>query len=113
MPRRAETQLTAYEIVSGQPHYGITQGDSFEPYRAEAWREVVRSVGSFAFAGALGRFTARAEERKGHTYWYAYRHVSGTMIKRYIGTEDQLTPDWLEQIADDMKQMKVKKRLGN
>jgi hypothetical protein len=107
MPRRAETQLTAYEVIRGQPHYGISQGDSFEPYSAEAWHELVQQIGSFAFAGTLGRFTARAEERKGHTYWYAYRHIGGKMRKRYIGSSDQLTPDWLEQIADDMK------RLGN
>jgi len=110
MPKWAETMLFVYETRNGTPFYRIRQKDAASasgftdtPYSAAAWRETANALTSFAFHGKLGNFTARAEERKEHLYWYAYHRTNGKLQKRYIGTSDQLTLDQLEHIADQFK----------
>lgn len=110
MPKWAEIMLFVDVIKDGVPSYKIRQKDgqgasgfTDAPYSAETWREAVTALTSFAFHGKLGSFTARAEERKGHIYWYAYHRVEGRPQKRYIGASDQLTLDQLEHIADQFR----------
>lgn len=110
MPKWAETMLFVDVIKHGVPSYSIRQKDGQSasgftdtPYSAEAWRETVSGLASFAFHGKLGSFTARAEERKEHLYWYAYHRVEGKLQKRYIGMSNHLTLDQLEHIADQFR----------
>src|SRR5215472_4469432 len=54
---------------------------------------------SFAFAGTLGTFTARREERHGTWYWYAYRSRGGHLHKVYLGKSEELTVERLHEAA--------------
>ena len=69
------------------------------------WFAWLAEVPSFAFqARDGGHFTARKETRKrGGVYWIAYRHSGGQLVKKYIGTQAQVTIARLEEIADKLE----------
>jgi len=48
------------------------------------------------------QLTMRREVRHGRGYWYAYRRVLGTLYKRYIGNDDQVTQKRLLEVAKNM-----------
>jgi ATP/maltotriose-dependent transcriptional regulator MalT len=56
---------------------------------------------AFAFHGRSGQLNLLKEKRKrgSEGYWYAYRRSGGRMIKRYIGRDEQLSIERLEEIA--------------
>ena len=55
---------------------------------------------SFHFKGKGGHFTARRERR----YWHAYRKAKKRQFKRYLGTTDKLTVQYLETVAAELTQ---------
>jgi LuxR family maltose regulon positive regulatory protein len=69
------------------------------------WFSWLKQVPSFAFhARAGGHFTARKETRaRGGVYWIAYRHSSGQLVKKYIGTLAQVSTARLEEIAGELE----------
>src|ERR1700716_1401916 len=64
----------------------------------QAWLKAT-SRRSFRFEGRSGSFTARAEQRAGTTYWYAYRKRAGRLHKRYLGRAWEVDEQRLEHIA--------------
>ena len=54
---------------------------------------------SFAFRTPHGSFTARREQRRGRSYWYAYRRRAGLLRKEYLGADDELTSARLAAVA--------------
>jgi LuxR family maltose regulon positive regulatory protein len=60
-----------------------------------AWGHWLSTHVSFTFESFFGRFTARKEHRAGRGYWYAYRKVEGRLYKVYLGADNQLTSEHL------------------
>jgi non-specific serine/threonine protein kinase len=56
------------------------------------WRQWLNAPAttSFHFEAEGGSFTARRERRRGHVYWYAYRHRGRRLKKVYLGRSDDL-----------------------
>ena len=54
---------------------------------------------TFAFMSSSGNFTARREQRRTRSYWYAYRKRAGKMGKVYLGSAAQLTLERLIRAA--------------
>src|SRR6266567_3531821 len=65
------------------------------------WRAWLEEHHAFAFHGCNGQLNLLKEKRKrgNEGYWYAYRRHEGRMIKRYIGRDEQLSIERLEEIA--------------
>ena len=57
---------------------------------------------SFAFRGPPASFTARREQRRGRSYWYAYRRRAGLLHKEYLGADDELTYARLADVASSL-----------
>lgn len=47
-------------------------------------------------------FTAKKEKRRKGFFWYAYKKVNGRTVKRYLGKSQDLTWDYLKQVADEL-----------
>jgi non-specific serine/threonine protein kinase len=62
------------------------------------WLELPASV-AFRYEHPAGAFTARREQRKGETYWYAYRKQGGVVHKAYLGKGRDLTAARLDTAA--------------
>jgi LuxR family maltose regulon positive regulatory protein len=71
----------------------------------EEWFAWLQEIPSFAFrARDGGHFTARKETRaRGGAYWIAYRHISGQLVKRYIGPPAKVSTERLEETASDLE----------
>ncbi len=65
------------------------------------WQLWLAEHRAFAFHGRNGQLNLLKEKRKrGHEgYWYAYRRYEGKVIKRYIGGNEQVRVERLEEIA--------------
>lgn len=58
---------------------------------------------SFFFANDAGSYTARKERRKrGGWYWIAYRSRAGRLAKTYIGRSEDLTPERLREVTQQL-----------
>ncbi len=88
------------EVIRGR----ITSWPGIAPDSAE-WFAWLQQIPSFAFqAKDSGHLTARKEtRRRGGIYWIAYRHISGQLVKKYIGTQGQVTIARLEEIVGEME----------
>ena len=71
----------------------------------EEWFIWLQGIPSFTFrARDGGHFIARKETRaRGGTYWIAYRHIGGQLVKRYIGPLAKITTARLEEIASELE----------
>lgn len=60
---------------------------------------------TFAFHGRRGQLNLLKEKRQrgGQGYWYAYRRVRGQMLKRYLGRDEQVDPERLEELAEELR----------
>jgi hypothetical protein len=69
------------------------------------WFWWLQRIPLFAFqAKNSGHFTARKEtRRRGDAYWIASRQFGGQLVKKYIGSQAQVTTPRLEEIADDLR----------
>jgi LuxR family maltose regulon positive regulatory protein len=56
---------------------------------------------TFAFHGRQGQINLLKEKRRrgGEGYWYAYRRVQGQMLKRYVGRDEQMSLEQLEELT--------------
>jgi len=88
------------EIIQGR----VTYWPAIIPGTGE-WFTWLQQIPSFAFrARDGGHFTARKETRaRGGTYWIAYRHIGGQLVKHYIGPLAQITPARLEESAGELE----------
>lgn len=61
---------------------------------------------SFNYEDSAGKFNARKESRKTsqNEYWSAYKRLGGRLRKVYIGLNDQLTPERLTRVCQDINQ---------
>lgn len=66
----------------------------------------------FVVDGPASRYTARREERRGHTYWYAYRRREGKLAKAYLGKSDELTTERLEEVRAQLAGENLLERLA-
>src|SRR2546421_5486556 len=74
---------------------------------------------AFRFVGQQGTFTARqeriidsAKNQHGTQYWYAYRKIKSTQVKRYLGkTSNAFSIEFLEESARLIEES-LKKKLG-
>jgi hypothetical protein len=69
----------------------------------DAWRGWLSApeTTSFRFEGEDAAFTARRELRRGHAYWYAYRHRrrGHRLEKAYLGRSETIDLDRLQAAA--------------
>src|SRR5215469_16060002 len=66
------------------------------------WYRWLETVGSFAFQGEQGSFTASKEQsgsKRGGRYWKAYRKRGGKRSVVYLGKSDRLTLERLKAAA--------------
>src|SRR5258708_23754243 len=66
------------------------------------WYRWLETVGSFAFQGEQGSFTASKEQsgsKRGGRYWKAYRKREGRRAVVYLCRSDHLTLDRLKPAA--------------
>jgi LuxR family maltose regulon positive regulatory protein len=64
------------------------------------WREWLEQTTSFAFRGQGGAYTARREQIKpGDWYWYAYQRSHKRVRKKYLGKDEALSLQRLEEVA--------------
>ncbi len=103
MPRRAPFQLqwqpeSETYVVQADDRLASTNLAPAGP----AWNAWLEVVNSFAFQSQSGgSCTIRKEAgKRGGAYWYAYRRVQGRVAKRYLGRDDDLTPEALTAVAD-------------
>ncbi len=92
----------SYEIQHFRPR--VIGWLGMKPDSAD-WFILLKQIPSFAFqARNGGHFTARKETRaRGGAYWIAYRHSGGQLIKKYIGSQANVTIARLEEIAGEME----------
>lgn len=77
-----------------------------------AWYEWLATARSFSFKSSRGNFVARSEKRRNGTYWYAYRRA-GKLMKTYLGKNNELTPERLEQASLSLtSQTRIKQYQG-
>ena len=81
---RKQDKTTAY-VEDNVLH--LNNGDTIEVGSPEwfAWLDR-RQI--FYFDSEYGRLHARAEERFGRWYWYAYRYRDGKLRKQYLGKSE-------------------------
>lgn len=73
-------------------------------FDSQQWFQWLERIPSFHFQAEYGHFTARKERRaRGGSYWIAYRHIGGKLVKRYIGTQSSVTIARLEHIASELQ----------
>src|SRR5262249_6997666 len=79
----------------------LYHSDGNEPLALDtpAWSSWVKEHTTFIYQDESLRFTARREKRPGGLYWYAYRRVSGKLLKRYLGRGHTLTFQRLQEVA--------------
>jgi len=93
---------SAHYTVSWSPEraeYMITGPELVEPARFSlTWLGEHRA---FAFHGRQGQINLLKEKRRrgGEGYWYAYRRVRGQMLKRYVGCDEQVSLEQLEELS--------------
>jgi LuxR family maltose regulon positive regulatory protein len=63
----------------------------------QQWQQWLAHNRVFVFHGEGGHFTARREERRGHSYWYGYRRRAGRLHKTYLGRAEELMLSRLEE----------------
>ena len=94
------------------PTSGVVQDDTLVseqgghqvliPVGTPAWHSWLETATTFTFKGHQGSFTAhkaRASNRRGGWYWYAYRRQHGHLSNLYLGTSEKLTLPRLSQAA--------------
>ena len=52
-------------------------------------------------------FSARKEKRPNGLYWYAHKYVDNKLRRKYIGKNDNLTPEKLREIALKISQAEI------
>ncbi len=94
-------QKGSYEVHAIRPR--IFSWLAIAPDSAR-WFQLLQRIPSFHFHGQRGHYTARKEKRaRGGVYWIAYRHISGQLVKRYIGAPAAITIARLEEVAGDLE----------
>ena len=67
------------------------------------WFEALSRITSFAFESSRGlTFTARCENRRNGSYWYAFRRREGRVRKVYLGRSSALNLSLLESKAQEL-----------
>ncbi|MCA0350660.1 MAG: LuxR C-terminal-related transcriptional regulator [Chloroflexi bacterium] len=66
---------------------------------------------TFYFMSTSGTFTARREERRARSYWYAYSKKAGKTRKVYLGLVEQLSLERLLQAAANLADQSTSIRL--
>src|SRR5260221_8998877 len=80
---------------------------------AREWFTWLEGNTSFIVDGPASRYTARREERRGHSYWYAYRRHEGKLAKAYLGKSDELTMQRLEDVRAQLAGENLLERLAS
>lgn len=104
MPKRAQYTV-CWSPERGE--YLITGSQLAAPdHLTLAWLETHRA---FAFHGHNGQINLLKERRRrgSEGYWYAYRRHRGKIHKRYIGRDEQVSSEKLEEIAALLEQEKL------
>ncbi len=72
---------------------------------ADSWLQWLEEHRSFSFQGRNGQINVLKEKRSrgGSGYWYAYQRQGKQMLKRYIGRSDQLSIEYLEELASSLR----------
>jgi predicted ATPase/DNA-binding CsgD family transcriptional regulator/tetratricopeptide (TPR) repeat protein len=69
---------------------------------SSSWYAWLETTSTFTFRSAQGHFNARKEQagnRRGGTYWRAYRKRGGKLIRAYLGKSEDLSLERLRSIA--------------
>src|SRR5689334_12574858 len=86
-----------------QEKYLLSDSEKHEvrtlPQNHEEWVQWLEEHRAFAFDGHNGHLNVLKERRKGEGYWYAYQRHGGEVLKRYLGRNEQVRIERLEEIA--------------
>ncbi|HEY6409846.1 MAG TPA: ATP-binding protein, partial [Ktedonobacteraceae bacterium] len=69
---------------------------------SSSWYAWLETTSTFTFRSAQGHFNARKEQagnRRGGTYWRAYRKRGGKLLRAYLGKSEDLSLERLRSIA--------------
>ncbi len=90
-------------VVSGETLvYQLEAQELIVPIGSPTWYAWLEQAHSFSFRSDEGTFTAhkaRASNRRGGWYWYAYCHRHGHFFRFYLGASSRLTPERLRETA--------------
>src|SRR5260370_24647168 len=67
-----------------------------------SWYSWLEASSTFTFRSEHGTFTARKERagnKRGRSYWRAYRKRNGKLHRAYLGKSDELTLERLKAVA--------------
>lgn len=67
-----------------------------------AWFAWLRLGQTFYYETKEGAFTARCEQRRNGSFWYAFRRLKGHLHKRYLGAGAKLTSEVLDKVAAEL-----------
>lgn len=76
--------------------------DSSLSDEGEDWLKWVGEHRAFAFHGRNGHLNMLKERRRGEGYWYAYQRHGREVVKRYVGRNEQVRMELLEEIASSL-----------
>lgn len=74
-------------------------GDASIPLGSKLWFEWLATAKKFSFKYPNGAFVAQCEQRRSHSYWYAYKRRNGKLHKVYLGKTEELTLEQLQQVG--------------
>ena len=108
-PLIEDTRLTARDEKTGQVIYSF---DISKPGDQKYWQGFLENEKSFRYVwrnkqGFKFSFSARKELRPDGWYWYAHKYVANKLRRRYIGKNDNLTPEKLREIALKISQAEM------
>lgn len=102
MPKLADYKLDWYNWRgTWEIHNPHMPGVTIKPDSKDWYKWLLSVPSSFHFKGKSGHFTARKEQRRNETYWYAYLKA-GKLHKAYLGKTEELTRDRLEEVAKSL-----------
>ncbi|MEG4293703.1 hypothetical protein Q5692_33700 [Microcoleus sp. C2C3] len=78
------------------------KGFELDSTEGSKWLDSIRSFRYVPSKSENRPYTVRRESGKGGSYWYGYRRMAGTLHKRYICSEFELTTARLEEIAETL-----------
>lgn len=107
MPQRASPNKGTPLIENGVLHFIQDGAEQTIAVGSDAWTAWLNDATRFYVKNQQhGHFSCRKETRqRGSAYWSAYRRVHGRMYRIYVGKDDDLTPQRLDEIAQRLQQM--------
>lgn len=80
----------------------LFSGNTSIPLGSKLWFEWLATAKKFSFKYPNGSFVAQCEQRRSHSYWYAYKRRNGKLHKVYLGKTEELTLEQLQQVGSSL-----------